>query len=209
MVRKFLGVSSWFCFTLVLLVIELGLLLQIEKMQTVYANAAAKNGRSVSGFGLLNSQPSIASSGDTAQVLSATVVADDARPLLLDQFIKKHNSSSPLLPYTKLVVQKADQYSIDYRLTTAIAECESNLGLHVPSSTSHNLWGIAVYTGQQDGAEFNDWPHAIDSASSLAQKLYTQAAGDMKGMGAIWAPPSVNTGYSWTNCVTGFMDTIL
>lgn len=156
-------------------------------------------------FGDIN-RFSIASSGNTGSVLAASIVADDARPLILKRFILGHNPDSELLNYTDLIVQLADQYDIDYRLPVAIAGCESNLGRHIPSKQSNNFWGIAVYTGQVSGAEYPSIPHSLNSASALIKKLLDRAQGDMRALGALWAPPSVEKGYSWTACVESFLE---
>lgn len=205
MIRKFLLVFAWFPLALSILILLLvNLSLTRTKLDVVAAESENHDQRSTR-FSDIN-RFSIASSGNTAQVLAASVVADDARPLILKNFILGHNPNSVLLEYTNLIVQKADQYGIDYRLPVAIAGCESNLGKHIPSKQSNNFWGIAVYTGQLSGAVYQTIPQSLDSASALIKKLLGLARGDMKGLGALWAPPSVETDYSWTTCVESFLE---
>jgi hypothetical protein len=87
--------------------------------------------------------------------------------------------------------------------------CESNVGKRIPSRNSFNAWGISVYTGQNFGATFKDWPHAIDWVSKyIKEKYYDKGVTDLKEIGAIWAPPSVEKGYSWTRCVESFLESI-
>ncbi len=144
----------------------------------------------------------------TAQVLGAKVIAGDARGLLLQSFLEDYDS--PMAPYADYLVQQADTQGIDFRLVVAIAMCESNLGKHMPTSNSYNAWGIAVYTGKTIGADFDSWPHAIDWVSRyIKEKYYDRGIIDLKDIGAIWAPPSVEKGYSWTNCVETFQGNIL
>jgi len=115
-----------------------------------------------------------------------------------------------MAPYADLIVQKSDEKGIDFRLVVAIAMCESNAGKRMPSRNSYNAWGIAVYTGQLTGANFRDWPHAIDWVTTyIKEKYYDRGLIDLKDIGAVWAPPSVKTGYSWSNCVEAFQDSIL
>ncbi len=145
----------------------------------------------------------------TGKVLGASIESEDARELLLKSFIQKFQPTSPMLPHTKAFIDAADTYQIDYRLIPAIAMCESNLGSRIPSKDSFNAWGIAVYTGQQSGKMFNDWPHAIDWVGKyVREKYYNRSITDLVEIGAIWAPPSVAKENSWATCVEGFMEQI-
>lgn len=146
---------------------------------------------------------------DLPQVLGAAVVTGDARALLLAEFIRRYTPNSPFLPFTDRIVSLADQYNIDYRLVPAIAMCESNLGTRIPSHDSFNAWGIAVYTGTQHGKVFDSWDHAFEWVSRfLSEKFYSRGITNLRDIGAIWAPPSVENGYSWSNCVEKFMNKI-
>ena len=150
----------------------------------------------------------LTASAGTAQVLGAKVIPGDARGLLLHSFLERHDS--PMAPYAEYLVQQADEYAIDFRLVVVIAMCESNLGKRMPTRDSYNAWGIAVYTGKQTGATFDNWEEAINWVSRyIKQKYYDRGIIDLRDIGAIWAPPSVEKGYSWTNCVESFRGTIL
>ncbi len=145
----------------------------------------------------------------TGKVLAASIEAADARELLIRSFIQTFQPNSPMLPYTKSFIEAADAYNIDFRLIPAIAMCESNLGSRIPSKDSFNAWGIAVYTGQQHGKTFNDWPHAIDWVGQyIREKYYNRSITNLVEIGAIWAPPSVAKENSWATCVEGFMEQI-
>lgn len=149
----------------------------------------------------------VASSFGTEQVLGASVVAGDARALLLSQFLNQHQS--PLAEYSQYILDRAEHYGIDYRLVPAIAMCESNVGKRMPSSDSHNAWGISVETGETSGANFPNWLYAIDWVSRyLKEKYYARGITSLIDIGAIYAPPSVENGNSWANCVGHFMDQI-
>jgi len=141
----------------------------------------------------------------TGQILIANIMAGDARALLLKKFL----SGSPLEPYSEQIVSEADTYGIDYRYVPAIAMCESNLGKRIPSSDSYNAWGISVYTGQQSGAKFSNWETAISWVTEyIKTKYYDKGLSTPKKIGAVWAPPSVETGHSWAFCVQSFIDDI-
>lgn len=142
----------------------------------------------------------------TSQVLGSKIIAADARGKLLANFLEDYGS--PMAPYAGLIVDEADKNGIDFRLVVAIAMCESNLGKHIPSG-SFNAWGIAVYTGQQSGAVFTDWEHGIRWVSKYLKERYIdQGVDSLRDIGAIYAPPSVQTGHSWSRCVEEFQTSI-
>jgi hypothetical protein len=150
----------------------------------------------------------LTASDNTSQVISANVIAADARSLLLRSFMAKYNS--PMTPFADTIVAEADRYGIDFRLVPAIAMCESNLGKRVPSQDSYNAYGIAVYTGQLTGKKFENWVASIQWVTKyIREHYYDRGYTDLMDIGAIWAPPSVEKGYSWTNCVQRFMDRII
>lgn len=150
----------------------------------------------------------LTAAGGTSQVLNATVIAGDARVLLLQQFMARHQS--PMTPFADIIVSEADKYGIDYRLVPAIAMCESNLGKRMPKKDEFNAFGIAVYSGQQSGKKFDSWVASIQWVSRyIKEHYYDRGYTDLYDIGAIWAPPSVENGYSWTNCVQGFMGSII
>lgn len=199
MLRKGLLVLLWFPLTLVLLLVNLSILA---------SSRPAVSTAPLSTSPLADNVSQVAISAGSGQVLGATVVAGDARALLLESFLRSYQS--PLAPYADRIVSEADKNGIDFRLVVAIAMCESNLGKRMPSSDSHNAWGIAVYTGNQSGATFSNWPEAINWVSNyIREKYYSQGLVDLKDIGTVWAPPSVENGYSWTTCVETFQRGIL
>jgi hypothetical protein len=138
----------------------------------------------------------------SGQVLGISIEPGDGRVRLLQNFMQ----DSPLTQYANLFVSEADKYGLDYRMVPAIAMCESNLGRHIPAHDSYNAWGIAVYTGQQNGAKWADWPTAIKWVNNfMYKKFIMRNIVDINDIGAIWAPPSVENGYSWSKCVENFM----
>ncbi len=197
---KAVAVLLWFPFTLILLIVNLTLLqITVRKTHTPMVAMVSP---------LPNSPFGITAAAGTSQVLGAEVTAGDARGLLLKEFLKSYDS--PMAPYANLIVSQADKYNIDFRLLVAIAMCESNLGKHMPSSDSYNPFGIAVYTGQQSGATFKNWTHSIEWVSQyIKENYYDRGIHELKAIGAIWAPPSVETGHSWSNCVSEFQKSIL
>lgn len=195
MVRKVLIALCWFPVTIGLLALNLFLLSSLQVKAALAAHAP------------IPAVKITASSYGTEQVLGATVVAGDARSLLLTKFLKANDS--PLTDFADYILDRADHYKIDYRLVPAIAMCESGVGKHIPSHDSFNAWGVAVSTGTQSGAKFPNWLYAIDWVSRyIREKYIDKGMTTPLTMGPVWAPPSVNTGNSWANCVEYFMDEI-
>ena len=198
MIRKSLLVVVWFPLTLVLLTLNLVLLrsLYLEESQVQAVDTTSFPAKHIT------------AAAGTARILGASVVAGDARALLLQSFLEQHGS--PMTPYADLIVKEADINSLDFRLVVAIAMCESNLGKRMPKKDEFNAWGIAVYTGANNGKAFDSWPHAIAWVSNyIKTKYYDRGITDLKDIGAIWAPPSVEKEYSWTSCVDNFQNNIL
>ena len=143
----------------------------------------------------------------TSQEVTFQVIGGDARPLLLKSFLERNKS--PMAPYSETLVSEADKNGFDYRLTTAIAMCESNAGLHMPTRDSYNAFGISVYTGRNWGAQFKNWNHAIGWVSQyIKQRYYDQGLNDLVDIGIRWAPPSADKDNSWARCVQSFIDKI-
>ncbi len=196
--RKALLVFAWFPLTIVLLVLNLTVLGSLSRKIGEQTRAEAR---------VMESETGLALTSGTGQVLGAQVIPGDARALLLESFLASHDS--PMAPFAGYLVEQADLNNIDWRLVTAIAMCESNLGKRLPKTDAYNAWGIAVYTNQLTGKYFSDWYHAISWVSRyLRQNYYDKGITSLRDIGAIWAPPSVEKGYSWTNCVQSFMDQI-
>ena len=197
MIKRGLLIVVWFPLTLVLLLVNLTLL------QALYGEQSSAQAAS--------SDPlpkHITASAGTAQILGTTIIAGDARALLLQSFLTQYES--PLASYADLLVREADINGLDFRLIVAIAMCESNLGKRMPKLDEFNAWGIAVYTGKNNGKAFDSWPHAIGwVAEYIRTKYYDRGITNLRDIGAIWAPPSVENGYSWTNCVENFNSKIL
>lgn len=195
---------SWFPLAISVLSINLALLAHFSKPDTVQAVRSPVS----SVVAQAETTRLTNASHGTAQMLDATVVPGDARSLLLTQFLTEHES--PMAPYADIIVQEADKNGLDFRLVVSIAMCESNLGKRMPSKDSYNAWGISVYTGQQSGATFKDWPSAIGWVSKyLKERYYDRGLTTLKEIGSVYAPPSVNTGHSWSNCVETFSNSIL
>lgn len=102
---------------------------QVNGAQTSYLD------NPTSGVGVYASLPTNPSSVD------ATLTVDDARCEIIRQYLEANRS--PLEPYACYIVQTADEYGVDWRIFTAVAQKESGLCRVIPPD-SHNCtgWGI-------------------------------------------------------------------
>ncbi len=108
-----------------------------------------------------------ASFPDTLPSVSAEVEGKDARPELVRQYLASFES--PLVPYADYVVSDADKYGLDYRLTTAIAQQESNLCKIIPPST-HNCWGWGITS--VSSLSFDSFDEGIEIVSKGIKENY-------------------------------------
>lgn len=197
MVRKVLLALCWFPLTAALLCLNLVLLGSLRAKAHMTQQAQA----------LTQRLKITASSFGTEQVLGASIQAGDARSLLLTTFLRENKS--PLADFADYIIDRADHYQIDFRLVPAIAMCESTGGKRIPSHDSYNAWGISVSTGTASGAKFPNWMYAIDWVTRyIKEKYYDRGLKSLTDIGAVWAPPSVENGNSWANCVEYFMSKI-
>jgi len=99
--------------------------------------------------------------------VSATIIADDARPEIIKNFLASNNS--PLEPYAKVIVDAADKYNLDYRLITAIAQKESGLCRVIPVD-SYNCWGWGIHSAGTLG--FDNFEEGIETVSKGLRENY-------------------------------------
>jgi hypothetical protein len=106
-------------------------------------------------------------------VFEATIISGDARVEAVRQFLEKYDS--PLEPHAQFIVDKADEYELDYRLVPAIAMQESNVCKKMPKNKvdplipSNNCWGYGVYGGKV--RVFKTFEEGIETVTkSLATK---------------------------------------
>jgi hypothetical protein len=127
-----------------------------------------------------------------------SVEAADARPQIIKKYLAGY--SSPLLPYSDLIVQDADKYSIDFRLITAIAQQESNLCKIIPPE-SYNCWGWGITSVGTLG--FDSFPDGIDTVSKGIRENYLDKG--YSTVGQIMSKYTPESNGSWANGVNEFM----
>lgn len=135
----------------------------------------------------------------TQNVFSAEVIANDGRVERIRQFLAAYGS--PLEPFAQDIVDSADLYGIDYRLTTAIAMQESNLCKKSPEDW-HNCWGFGIYTGKT--TRFSDYREAIYTITrTLATKYIARGLTTPEQIMTMYTPSSNG---SWAFSVRHFME---
>lgn len=124
--------------------------------------------------------------------------ATDARPELVRQYLAYW--SSPLEPYSSLIVETADRYELDYRLTTAIAQQESNLCKIIPPG-SHNCWGWGIHSAGTLG--FDSLEEGIETVSEGLREEYLNKG--FRTVEEIMSKYTPLSNGSWAAGVTKFM----
>ncbi len=99
--------------------------------------------------------------------VAGTVVGQDARVLLVTNYLKRYNS--PLIPHASFIVKTADKYDMDFRLITAIAQQESNLCKKIPPG-SFNCWGWGIHSRGTLG--FSSFEEGIETVTRGLKKEY-------------------------------------
>ena len=124
--------------------------------------------------------------------------ATDARPELVRQYLAYWDS--PLEPYSGFIVQAADRYELDYRLTTAIAQQESNLCKIIPPG-SHNCWGWGIHS--EGSLCFDSFEEGIETVSAgLREEYLNKGFSSVEEIMSKYTPLSNG---SWAAGVTKFM----
>lgn len=133
--------------------------------------------------------------------LAQAIESNDARPLIVANFFATYNS--PLVPYSKLLVDTADKYQLDFRLLPAIAMKESGGGRAMPPN-SYNAWGWAIteaYTRY-----FANWEQAIETvAQGLRINYLDQGLLTPEQIMSKYTPASLAKGGPWAEDVQSYI----
>lgn len=133
--------------------------------------------------------------------LTGGVEAQDARPELIRQYLERYNS--PAVEYAPVFVEAADHYGLDYRLTTAIAQQESNVCKIIPPG-GHNCWGWGIHSEGTLG--FDSYEEGIWTVSKGIKYEYIDKGYDtVEKIMSKYTPLSNG---SWARGVSKFMNDI-
>jgi len=131
--------------------------------------------------------------------VSSSIEYADARPQIIKNYLESYNS--PLTPYANLIVETADEYSIDFRLITAISQQESNLCKIIPPG-SYNCWGWGITSVGSLG--FDSFADGIETVSKgLRQNYLNKGYSTVDEIMSKYTPQSNG---SWAYGVNSFMD---
>lgn len=131
--------------------------------------------------------------------ISEKIQASDARSEIIKNYLLKYKS--PLVSYADYIVQAADEFHIDYRLTTAIAQQESNLCKIIPPKT-YNCWGWGIHSGGTLG--FSSYEEGIKAVTmGLAQNYIALGLDTPEKIMSKYTPLSNG---SWARGVTEFLN---
>ena len=156
-------------------------------------DAQAKNNSTYQGAKIFASLPSQKKS------ISPVLGISDARPEILTRYLQRYDS--PLVPFVNQMIDIADKHGLDFRLTTAIAQQESNLCKKIPQD-SYNCWGWGIHSRGTLG--FATYMDALETVSVGIRAEYLD-----KGL---FTPEQIMTKYtplsngSWAEGVTKFME---
>jgi len=124
--------------------------------------------------------------------------SQDNRAVRLNKYLEGKNS--PLAEHTDLLVKKADENDLDWRLLTAISGIESSFG-KAQLDGSNNAWGWGggyIY--------FDSWGEAITKVSnSLGERWAKKGGRDHWQLSKSYCPPNW---YNWSMAVEKFMKEI-
>ena len=131
--------------------------------------------------------------------ISGQVLGTDARANVIREYLYLYDS--PLQPYVNLIVENADKYGLDFRLTTAIAQKESNLCKKIPEDT-HNCWGWGIHSKGTLG--FSSYEAGIEAVSKgLKEEYIDKGYETVEEIMAKYTPLSNG---SWAYAVNKFME---
>jgi len=130
--------------------------------------------------------------------ISGEASATDSRKELIRQYLALYNS--PLEPYAPLIISSADEHGLDFRLTTAIAQQESNLCKKIPTG-SYNCWGWGIHS--QGTLGFESYEDGIKEISKgLREKYLDEGLTSIEDIMDKYTPLSEG---SWAYAVNQFM----
>ena len=104
---------------------------------------------------------------ETSPSTDFNLISSDARGDIVKSYLNRYES--PLEPYAYYIVNIADEYGVDFRLITAIAQQESNLCKYIPPDT-FNCWGWGIHSRGTLG--FNSYEDGIETVTAGLKKEY-------------------------------------
>jgi len=150
-------------------------------------------------YSLFSAKPPVLGVSDT------NLNSQDSRAQIINKALEKYKC--PMAGLGDTIVMYGDKYSVDPYLIYAIAQQESNCGKKIPKN-SYNPFGFAVYTGQEKGAEFNSWDHAIEMEAELLATYHARGLIEPCQIMLRYTPSSFSKGSPWCKGVNFFINEI-
>lgn len=150
-------------------------------------------------YNLFSAQPPVLGVSDT------NLSSEDSRAQIIDRALAKYKC--PMIGQGETIVKYGDKYGVDPYLIYAISQQESNCGKKIPKN-SFNPFGFAVYTGQEKGAEFNSWEHAIEMEAQLLASYHAKGLIEPCQIMLRYTPSSFSKGSPWCKGVNYFINEI-
>ncbi len=138
---------------------------------------------------------------DNFPAIGIEITKEDARSELIKKFTQKYNS--PLMNYSAFIVEMADKYNVDWRLTTAIAMKESG-GCRVIPEGSFNCWGWGIHS--QGTLKFKSFEEGIEKVTKgLKEEYFDKGYKTLEEIMGKYANPNSTT---WAQDVSFYMSQI-
>jgi len=146
-------------------------------------------------YTIFNAQPPVLGTSD------ARITGVDGKAAIIQQYLASHRS--PLAPYAQKLVDEAEKWGIDWRLTTAICMQESNCGKKIPDD-SHNAWGWGIHSS--GSLSFEGWEKAIETVTQgLKTDYIDRGLITPEQIMTRYCPLSIAKGGSWATAVEYFL----
>lgn len=162
--RQLVYVFLWFLFTPLFLGVLVGFVyLQNKPDTTTYLTLNPLDSTNQP----INAAASIYS---PVKGISTDIEIGDARPIIIAEFLKTHQS--PLQPYDywgEFLTKLADTYQLDFRLLPAISMQESNLCKKIPEG-SFNCLGLGIHSAGT--WTFDKYEDNFEAAAKILKQNY-------------------------------------
>lgn len=188
--------GMFFILTPIVLGISFFTLFTISKSETTSTTVAAVSlpADQVKGVQIFASLP------DAHPGITGKAEVSSARVEIIKQYLREYES--PLYDYSELLVKTSEEYGLDFRLLTAIAQQESNLCKRIPEGT-HNCWGWGIHSRGTLG--FESYEQAIETVSQGLKDAYVdQGFSSPEEIMSKYTPHSPEG--AWARGVTQFLD---
>lgn len=135
---------------------------------------------------------------ETSPSTNFNLISSDARGDIIKNYLNRYES--PLEPYAYFIVNTADEFGLDFRLITAIAQQESNLCKFIPEGT-YNCWGWGIHSRGTLG--FSSFEDGIRTVTAGLKKEYIDKG--FTNPDEIMKKYTPLSNGSWSNGVNSFL----